>query len=49
VRYDWNVDGMHPLTRYIAPFMRPAINWNHDVVTDWGRKGVIRALGCGGG
>lgn len=46
VRYDWNVDVMHPVMRHIAPFTRRVIEWNHDVVMEWGRQDLIRQLGC---
>jgi len=46
VRYEWNVDVTHPVMRHIAPFTRPAIKWNHDVIMEWGRRDLIRQLGC---
>lgn len=42
VRYDWQVVANKWWMRCLAPLARPAFEWNHNVVMDWGRQGLIR-------
>jgi hypothetical protein len=44
VRYDWIVEVTKPWMRLIAPLARPVFAWNHNVVMEWGRRGLQRKL-----
>ena len=44
VRYDWKVVANKWWMIWLAPVARPLFEWNHDVVMDWGRKGLIKRL-----
>lgn len=44
VRYDWQVELTKPWQRVLAPVLRPAFAWNHNVVMAWGREGLARRL-----
>ena len=46
VRYDWIVDVTKPWMRTLSPILRPAFAWNHNVVMEWGRKGLERRVGA---
>jgi uncharacterized protein YndB with AHSA1/START domain len=45
VRYDWRVTANKPWMRTLAPIARPIFAWNHDVIMEWGRTGLIARLG----
>ena len=45
VRYEWRVAVTKPWMRLLAPLLRPAFAWNHGVVMEWGRKGLLAQLG----
>lgn len=44
VRYDWQVVANKWWMKWLAPVARPLFEWNHDVVMDWGRQGLIRRV-----
>jgi len=44
VRYDWHVDATKPWMRTLGPILRPAFEWNHDVIMRWGYEGLRRRL-----
>lgn len=44
VRYDWHVTTTKPWMQWLAPIARPLFAWNHNVVMDWGRQGLLRRL-----
>jgi hypothetical protein len=44
VQYDWHVVANKWWMRWLAPIARPLFEWNHDVVMEWGRIGLIRRL-----
>lgn len=44
VRYEWIVDVTKPWMRLVAPLARPVFAWNHRVVMEWGRQGLLRKL-----
>lgn len=44
VRYDWQVVANKWWMRWLAPIARPVFEWNHDVIMDWGRQGLVRQL-----
>jgi uncharacterized protein YndB with AHSA1/START domain len=44
VRYDWHVIANKWWMRWLAPLARPAFEWNHDIVMEWGRQGLIRRV-----
>ena len=44
VRYDWNVRTTKPWMNLLAPAARPLFRWNHDVVMEWGRQGLVHLL-----
>jgi uncharacterized protein YndB with AHSA1/START domain len=44
VRYDWRVEVTKPWMRLLAPVLRPAFAWNHGVVMEQGRVGLLRRL-----
>ncbi len=44
VRYDWRVDVTECWMRTLAPVLRPVFKWNHDVVMERGRRGLLREL-----
>jgi uncharacterized protein YndB with AHSA1/START domain len=45
VRYDWQIEVTKPWMRTLAPLLRPAFAWNHNVVMGWGYDGLRRRLG----
>ena len=45
VRYDWQIEVTKPWMRTLAPLLRPAFAWNHNVVMGWGYQGLRRRLG----
>lgn len=44
VEYVWEVATTKLWMRLISPIARPLFAWNHDVVMDWGRVGLLRRL-----
>jgi len=42
VRYDWRVDVTETWMRVLAPLLRPVFTWNHNVVMERGRRGLLR-------
>ena len=47
VQYDWEVDATKLWMRVAGPIARPLFSWNHDVVMEWGRQGLLRRVGAG--
>ena len=45
VRYDWQIEVTKPWMRTLAPLLRPAFAWNHNIVMGWGYDGLRRRLG----
>jgi uncharacterized protein YndB with AHSA1/START domain len=45
VRYDWRVTATKSWMRTFAPLARPLFAWNHNILMDWGRSGLIVRLG----
>ena len=46
VDYHWQVRATKAWMRALAPLLKPAFAWNHDVVMRWGGEGLARRLGC---
>lgn len=46
VQYDWQVVTTKRWMKVAAPIARPLFSWNHDVVMEWGRRGLLRRLGA---
>lgn len=46
VTYHWHVRTTKAWMNALAPLLRPAFAWNHDVVMRWGGEGLARKLGC---
>lgn len=46
VQYDWEVAATKRWMRLLAPLARPLFEWNHDVVMEWGRQGLLRRVGA---
>lgn len=46
VRYDWHVVANKWWMRWLSPVARPVFEWNHDVIMNWGRVGLLRRLEC---
>jgi uncharacterized protein YndB with AHSA1/START domain len=44
VQYDWLVEATKPWMRVLAPLAKPLFAWNHGVVMEWGRSGLMRKL-----
>ncbi len=44
VRYDWSVKTTKRWMILLAPLARPLFEWNHDVVMNWGAKGLGERL-----
>lgn len=44
VRYEWEVDANKWWMKLLAPIARPAFVWNHDVIMEWGRRGMEQRL-----
>ncbi len=44
VRYDWKVDTTKAWMNLMAPLARPFFAWNHDVIMEWGREGLVKLL-----
>jgi uncharacterized protein YndB with AHSA1/START domain len=44
VRYDWLVDVTKPWQVALAPLLRPAFAWNHNVVMGWGYEDLKTRL-----
>jgi hypothetical protein len=45
VEYVWEVATTKLWMRVLSPVARPVFAWNHDVVMDWGREGLMKRLG----
>ena len=45
IRYDWQVEATKPWMRIAGPIARPLFAWNHDVVMEWGRLGLLKRVG----
>ena len=45
VRYDWQVVAKKRWMQWLAPIAKPLFDWNHDVVMEWGRLGLLHRLG----
>ncbi len=45
VRYDWIVDVSKPWMRTLQPIAKPVFEWNHNIVMEWGRRGLERRVG----
>lgn len=46
VRYDWRVKTGKPWMNLLAPIAKPFFKWNHNVIMEWGGKGLAKRLGC---
>jgi uncharacterized membrane protein len=44
VRYDWRVSAAKRWMAYLSPIARPIFRWNHDVIMNWGEKGLKKRL-----
>ena len=44
VRYDWEVGVTKSWMKRLDPIARPLFGWNHDVVMEWGRVGLIQRV-----
>jgi uncharacterized protein YndB with AHSA1/START domain len=44
VRYDWKIDVTKPWQVALAPLLRPAFAWNHNVVMGWGYEDLKTRL-----
>ena len=44
VRYDWRVFANKWWMIWLAPIAKPLFRWNHDVVMDWGRQGLLNRV-----
>jgi len=44
VRYEWDIVTTKAWMNLLAPILRPLFEWNHDVVMEWGREGLVRLL-----
>ncbi|WP_010587793.1 SRPBCC family protein [Schlesneria paludicola] len=44
VRYDWNVAAKKKWMIWLAPIARPLFEWNHDILMEWGRKGLLKRV-----
>jgi hypothetical protein len=44
VRYDWEVQTNKPWMRFLSFILRPAFEWNHDVVMQRGLDGLVARL-----
>jgi hypothetical protein len=45
VRYDWRIELGKPWMRVLAPVLRPAFAWNHNVLMRWGETDLKARLG----
>jgi carbon monoxide dehydrogenase subunit G len=45
VQYDWAVNLNKLWMQLITPIARPLFEWNHDIVMEWGRQGLLSRLG----
>lgn len=48
VRYAWEVRTTKAWMNRLAPLLKPAFAWNHNVVMRWGFEGLCQRLGCKG-
>lgn len=46
VRYDWKVKTTKAWMNLFSPIAKPFFKFNHDVIMDWGGKGLAKRLGC---
>ncbi len=44
VEYVWEVATTKWWMKALSPIARPVFAWNHDVVMDWGRQGLLRRV-----
>lgn len=46
VKYFWVVKTNSALMNFFTPILKPAFEWNHDIVMKWGEEGLAKYLGC---
>lgn len=46
IQYHWTVFTNKAWMNYLAFMLKPAFNYNHNVVMSWGAKGLARKLGA---
>lgn len=46
VKYNWTVFTNKAWMNYCSFFLKPAFNYNHDVVMRWGAEGLAKKLGA---
>ncbi len=44
VRYDWEVAVTKSWMKRLDPLARRLFEWNHDVVMEWGRQGLVKRV-----
>lgn len=44
VQYTWDVNTTKKWMNTLAPVLKPAFKWNHDVVMRWGAEGLAKKL-----
>jgi len=44
VVYEWNVRTSRAWMNRLAPVAKPVFAWNHDVVMEWGRQGLLKRV-----
>jgi hypothetical protein len=47
VLYDWHVGVTKPWMKRLDPLARRLFAWNHDVVMEWGRRGLTKRIAAG--
>ncbi len=46
MQYDWKVKTTKAWMNFLSPFAKPFFRWNHDVIMNWGGKGLAKKLNC---
>ena len=46
VKYYWTVKTNKWWMNLLSPIVRPAFEWNHNIIMRWGGEGLAQRLGC---
>jgi Polyketide cyclase / dehydrase and lipid transport len=46
LQYDWRVIATKRWMKLLSPVAKPFFRWNHDVIMNWGGKGLAKKLNC---
>lgn len=44
VQYNWDVNTTKTWMNFLAPILKPAFTWNHNIIMKWGAQGLAKKL-----